>query len=258
MPAVSQEESMCWSGQASAVLAVAGFGTTAYAAYRREPAAIWMPLGYFSLMEMLQAFTYSVIDQCGLPSNQIATLLGYLHIAFQPFFVNAVSMHFIPDRVRAQIAPAVYALCFASAVFMLLQLYPFEWAGHCDPSMPLCGTRLCSVHGNWHIAWQVPTNGMCNGFAAGPSHGFPSYFIAGIIVPILYGSWRMTLFHLMLGPWLAALTTNNMTEWPAVWCLLSIGLLTIAVKTPIRRVLYVRQWRLWPRSWRSNAAAAHG
>jgi len=258
MPAVSQEESMCWSGQASAVLAVAGFGTTAYAAYRREPAAIWMPLGYFSLMEMLQAFTYSVIDQCGLPSNQIATLLGYLHIAFQPFFINAVSMHFIPDRVRAQIAPAVYALCFASAVFMLLQLYPFEWAGHCDPSMPLCGTRLCSVHGNWHIAWQVPTNGMCNGFAAGPSHGFPSYFIAGIIVPILYGSWRMTLFHLMLGPWLAALTTNNMTEWPAVWCLLSIGLLTIAVKTPIRRVLYVRQWRLWPRSWRSNAAAAHG
>jgi len=25
-------------------------------------------------------------------------------------------------------------------------------------------------------------------------------------------------------------------------------LLTIAVKTPIRRVLYVRQWWLWPRS----------
>jgi hypothetical protein len=49
-----------------------------------------------------------------------------------------------------------------------------------------------------------------------------------------------------------------MTEWPAVWCLLSIGLMTIAFKTPIRRFLYVRQWRLWPRSWRSNAAAAPG
>src|SRR4051812_2482904 len=163
-----RSESMCWSGEASAVLAMSGFGTTAYAAYRKESAAIWMPLGYFSLMEMLQAFTYSVIDECGLPSNQIATLLGYLHIAFQPFFINAVSMHFIPERARAQIAPAVYALCFASAVFMVLQLYPFAWAGQCDPSMPLCGTRLCSVHGNWHIAWQVPTNGMCNGFAAGP------------------------------------------------------------------------------------------
>jgi len=66
----------------------------------------------------------------------------------------------------------------------------------------------------------------------------------------------MTFFHLMLGP--AALTTNNMTEWPAVWCLFSIGLLTIAFKTPIRRVLYVRQWWLWRRSWRSDAAPAHG
>ena len=179
---------MCWSGDASAVLATAGLGTTAYAAYRREPAAIWMPLGYFSLMELLQAFTYSVIDQCSLPSNQIATLLGYLHIAFQPFFINAVSMHFIPDQARARIAPVVYSLCFVSAVFMLLQLYPFAWAGQCDPSMPLCGTRLCSVHGNWHIAWQVPTNGMCNSFADRFWHGFPSYVIAGIIVPILYGS----------------------------------------------------------------------
>ena len=62
----------------------------------------------------------------------------------------------------------------------------------------------------------------------------------------------------ILGPWLAKLTTNDITEWPAVWCLLSIGLLTIAVKTPIRRVLYVRQWWLWPRSWRSNAASARG
>src|SRR5260221_843031 len=128
---------MCWSGQAWAVLAMVGFGTTAYAAYRKEPAAIWMPLGYFSLMELLQAFTYSVIDQCSLPSNQIATLLGYLHIAFQPFFINAVSMHFIPDHARARIAPVVYSLCFVSAVFFLLQLYPLASACQCSPSMPL-------------------------------------------------------------------------------------------------------------------------
>jgi hypothetical protein len=51
----SQEGSMCWNGQASAVLAMAGLGTTAYAAFRKEPAAIWMPRGYFSLMEVLQA-----------------------------------------------------------------------------------------------------------------------------------------------------------------------------------------------------------
>jgi Family of unknown function (DUF5765) len=177
---------MCWSGEASAVLASAGLGTTAYAAYRKEPSAVWVPLGYFALMELLQAFTYSVIDQCGLPSNQIATLMGYLHIAFQPFFINMVSMHFILQEVRSPIAPTVYILCFAASVIMLLQLYPFAWAGHCDPSMPLCGTRLCSVHGNWHIAWEVPTNGMCNAFTNRWVGSFPTYVIAGIFLPVLW------------------------------------------------------------------------
>src|SRR5262249_60921659 len=114
--------------------------------------------------------------------------------------------------------------------------------------------RPCPVRGNWHIAWLVPTNGMCISFAHGLPHGFPSYFLVGFVLPILYGSWRMTLFHAMLGPWLAALTTNNVTEWPAVWCLLSIGLLTIAGKTPVRPVLPVRRWWLWPPSWGGSAA----
>jgi len=73
---------MCWSGEASTALAVVGIATTAYAAYKKEPAVLWITLGYFSSMELLQAFTYTVIDDCSSPSNQIATLLGYLHIAF--------------------------------------------------------------------------------------------------------------------------------------------------------------------------------
>src|SRR5882757_4267919 len=103
---------MCWSGEASAVLAGIGLASTGYAAYKKEPFSLWISLGYFSLMEALQAYTYTVINQCSLPGNQIATLLGYLHIAFQPFFINAVSLHFIPDQARARIAPVVYSLCF--------------------------------------------------------------------------------------------------------------------------------------------------
>jgi hypothetical protein len=77
---------MCWSGQASATLATIGFTSTAYVAIKGEDKALWIPLAYFSLMEMLQAATYTVIDQCGLPLNQLLTLFGALHITFQPFF----------------------------------------------------------------------------------------------------------------------------------------------------------------------------
>jgi hypothetical protein len=225
---------MCWNGQASAALATAGIAGTLYAAYKKEPVSLWTCLGYFSLMEILQAYTYSVIDQCNNPSNQVATLLGYLHITFQPFFINAVSLHFIPQRIAKKIAPAAYAVCFAAAIMMIIKLYPFGWAGHCKPGRPMCGALLCSIHGSWHIAWSLPINDV--------GEHFSWYLLAGFIVPMLYGSWRFTLYHLLAGPLLALATTRNMNEWPAVWCLLSIAFMLVVVKTPIRRVLYVKNY----------------
>jgi len=240
---------MCWNGQASSVLAAVGILSTGYACYKKEPFPLWIALGYFSLMELLQAFTYSVINQCDNPSNQIATLLGYLHITFQPFFINAISLYFIPPHIAKKIAPFAYSVCFFAALLMLVQLYPFDWAGHCDPRRPLCGELLCSFRGNWHIAWSVPTNGIGNSLTEARlvlfDNGFPGYVIAGIIMPFLYGSWRLTLYHIFLGVELSSITTNNINEWPAIWCLFSIGLLLIVIKTPVRRLLVVKRWFLW-------------
>ena len=49
---------MCWSGEASGVLAVAGLSTAAYVAIKGESKELWIPLTYFALMELLQAATY--------------------------------------------------------------------------------------------------------------------------------------------------------------------------------------------------------
>jgi hypothetical protein len=239
---------MCWSGEASTVLAVLGFAGTAYAAYKKEPPQLYLSLGYFTLMEALQAFTYSVIDQCTLPSNQIATLLGYLHIAFQPFFINAVSMYFIPRELAVKIEKPVYFLCFVSAIFMIVQLYPFEWSQPCIQGRMMCAPSLCSVSGNWHIAWNVPVNDIGNWFIRTqihPLNGYITYAVIGFALPVLYGSWRFTAYHYLLGPTLAKALTDNINEAPAVWCLLSIGLLLVVVKSPIRRFLFVRSWPLW-------------
>lgn len=192
-----------------------------------------------------------MIDQCALPSSQVATLLSYLHIVFQRFFINMLSMYFIPDAVRVKIQWPVYTVCFASAIIMLLQLYPFEWAGSCPLEEVLCAERLCSVSGNWHIAWDVPTNGMLNFITVDSWASFltayPSYFIAAFAMPLLYGSWRITIYHFLIGPQLAMLLTNDPNEVAAIWCLLSIGILLLVVKTPIRRFMFVKSWLLWPK-----------
>jgi hypothetical protein len=249
---------MCWSGEASTVLATVGVSGALYAAYKKEPASLWGTLLYFATMEALQAYTYTVINQCSLPSNQIATILGYLHIAFQPFFINAISLHFMPQPVARRLYGPVYSLCFVSAIIMLLQLYPFEWAGACEPGRALCATRLCSVNGNWHIAWDVPANGIGNWTYDHGLTGYFSYSFVAFILPLMYGSWRFTLYHFIMGPFAARMLTNNLNEAPAVWCLLSIGFLLIVIKTPVRKYLYVRRnllWR-WLFNYDPNAPAA--
>ena len=241
---------MCWNVEASTTVAALGFAATGYAADRKEAPALWAPLGYFSIMEALQAYAYFVLNDCTAPANQLVTYFSYLHIVFQPFFVNAISLYFIPWPVAQRIVPWVYALCFASCIFMLTQVYPFNWAGHCIPGDVLCGPQLCSVSGTWHLGWQVPVNGLTNPFWA----SFPTYFLTVFILPILYGSWRITAFHVVTGPLFAYFLTGNMNEWPAVWCLLSVGLLLLIVAPPIRRVLQVKRW-VWPESWRRPIGA---
>ena len=120
---------MYWSGEASGVLAAVGLATAAYVAVKGESRELWVPLTYFALMELLQAATYVYIDLCDNPNNQILTLFGYLHIAFQPFFVNMVAMYFIPKEVKKKISTTVYTLCAMSSVAMIVKMFPFDWAG---------------------------------------------------------------------------------------------------------------------------------
>jgi len=154
-------------------------------------------------------------------------------------------MYFIPKEVACKIEKPVYVLCFISAICMILQVYPFAWAGLCHIGTMLCGEKLCSVHGSWHIAWLIPANGLGNWFSAHHLTGFPSYTLIGLFLPMLYGSWRFTLYHWLMGPMLATALTHDYNEMPAVWCLLSIALLLIVIKTPLRQMLFVSRWPGW-------------
>lgn len=244
---------MCWSGEASAVLATIGLTTAAYSAYKKVPAPLWITLAYFSLMELLQAFTYAVINECSLQSNQILTLLGYIHICFQPFFVNLVSLYFLPAAKRKKVAATAYTICGIASAVMLSQLFHFTDAGHCMPGSPMCAEILCSVSGNWHIAWDVPLNGIGTPITIGDTTYnigayLWAYLIAAFIMPLAYGVWRGTIFHFLFGPFLAWLTTDNMNEWPAVWCLLSIGIVMLILKVRANPVLSEKLLRIRPRT----------
>ena len=80
------------------VLAAAGLSTAVYVAWKGESKELWIPLVYFALMELLQAVTYIYIDLCDNPTNQVLTLLGYLHVAFPTVFCQHGGAVFYPTR----------------------------------------------------------------------------------------------------------------------------------------------------------------
>ena len=230
---------MCWTASASIVMVAAGGAATAVALLRREPKGIWLTLGYFTLMEALQATGYAVVDECGTPGNRTITILSYLHIVFQPIFINAFAMAIAPSEPSSRKRSLVWAAAGLASALLILRLVPVEFLGRCLPGDVLCGVDWCLRSGNWHIAWEVPLNG--GPAALGITGQFPAYILAVFVLPLLYGSWRFVLFHLAAGPILALLLTDDPNEMPAVWCLFSIGIILISLSPFVRhRVLGAR------------------
>ena len=233
---------MCWGTEVTTGMVLAGTAGAAITWWRGDPPAIPATLLFFALMEGLQFAGYMVIDQCGTPANRTVTLLSVLHIALQPIFINAFTLAIAAPLLAPRAKRIVMGLAALATGLILLQLLPLEMLGTCDPDRPLCGAALCTVSGDWHLAWDVPYNGLFVAFdrTFGTNFGFPSYIFAVFVMPVFYGAWRMALFHALVGPMLAfSLTTNN-NEGPAIWCLFSIGILAVALVPGLRRVFLAR------------------
>lgn len=235
---------MCWSPEASAAIVAVGAVATVMTRHRGEAPAIWGTLGYFTAMEVLQLAGYGVLDECGTSANRSVTLLSYLHIAFQPIVINLFALQLVPPTIRKRAYYWVLSLAAMASAVMLLQLMPIDEFGYCLPGTPLCGAEFCTVSGTWHIAWNIPYNGLLVPFEnlIGNHSGFPTYMAAVFLLPLAYGAWRFVLMHVFAGPVLAWTLTDNPNEMPAIWCLFSIAILLIAISSTVRNVVTTESW----------------
>lgn len=224
---------MCWGAAASIGMAVAGAAAVAITVRRGEPAAIPFALGYFTVMEVLQVAGYAVKDACGLPANEAVTLASYLHIAFQPIVITAFAMAIAPTAPSAALRQRLMLLAALCSAALLLRLAPLPLLGPCLPGTAMCAEALCTRTGTWHIAWEVPLNAGLQG-ALGLQIQFPAYFAGIFLLPLLCGAWRFVLFQALSGPVLASALTPDIDEWPAIWCLFSVGLLVMSLSPAIR------------------------
>ena len=235
---------MCWSATASVTMVAMGGAAVAVTAMRGEPKAIWITVAFFTVMEGLQAAGYAVVDECSNPANRSITMLSYLHIAFQPLFINAFAMAIAPFPVPKWQRRRVYGIAALATGFMLLKLVPLQAFGPCTPGSPMCGVQTCLISGDWHIGWILPLNGFMEGIGSASSFHvwFPAYLLAVFVLPLWYGAWRFALFHILFGPLFAFTLTTNLNELPAIWCLFSVGIILVSLSPFIRvRVMGAHQ-----------------
>jgi Family of unknown function (DUF5765) len=253
---------MCWSGEASAVMAVIGF-TGALLEYRKmkknkegytdKYCLRGTVLFYFSLMELLQAFNYAVLDTPG-DLNSLFALLGYIHIAFQPFFVVWFYLSFLPKKRRQYWFKYANLFAVIACIMFLLGLIidpslPGCLSVYCTPQTNLGGmwrfddlsigcsdTSFSSYRGEWHIAWLWVTNS-CNYLRIG-------YFFVQFGLPFFWGTYRIAIYCFIFGPLLAFFLTGDPNEWAAIWCLLSISFLS-AVKIPVLERFFSVKYESW-------------
>jgi uncharacterized protein DUF5765 len=225
---------MCWSAGASIAATAIGGVATVYAAKKNVPKIRTFTLGFFTLMELLQAVSYLWIDQCATTGNVWVTYLSFLHISFQIPVISAFTLSYASEKMRKKWFKPIMIISSAATVLMLAKLLvplipniPPQWL--CVLTEPLCGTKACTYKGDWHLAWELPLWGL-----------YPSlylYYIPVFILPILYGCWRVALYMFVVGPMIAFSITTNYDEAPAIWCLFSIAIVGAMILTPLRRWL---------------------
>jgi len=206
---------MCFTENMSLAVGITGILSSLYFYIFKKNIYAAVGIGYFSLMEVLQFFQYKVIDECDNQLNKFLTILGYLHICFQPLFANIWLFAFAtnPNFIFLYMA-------FFAGLLLSSRLIVVSEDDLCDGrNEPLCGKETCVYSGNRHLAWNVRLR------AAGKYWFTPSiglHFFMWVIPMLTLFQIKPILAMLLTGPYLGYFLTNNIHEQPAIWCFTAI------------------------------------
>ena len=190
-----------------------------------------MAIFFFTLMEILQCVQYFFIAgslgdrRCEMRMNRILTVVGYVHIHFQPYFTNFFYQSFRHVKKWTKNEDAkwdlVGKLCLAQAALGLLRLWSHgnHDAYYASTNDWLEGPKLCTYRGSHHLAWSLPL--------APSSYFLPNMglhmFLMFVPVLVIGGLEELdaALFLFLTGPVFASYVSANKHESASIWCFFS-------------------------------------
>lgn len=262
---------MCFSQEMSATFSAVGLLLAIWVMRTNGNTNVVKGILYFVLMEMLQVVQYMHIatdidpaaptlgamqssPQCQSQANRVLTVLGLVHIAFQPFYSAHLSCAFVRNPKNVAQFELVKRLQLIGGTFICLRWaltyvdvstlaalgidsrYAFDaaqWAGVGTEIEWLSGPVLCTYKGFKHLAWSVPL--LPTSYYM-PSMGLHLFLMFIPFFAMDNGSFGRNIANYIAGiilfvsgPLMADTVTPNKHEAASIWCFWSITQIIILV-----------------------------
>jgi len=269
---------MCFDQKSSFGFSVVGLFLSYYIHSRTHNTRLAIGVFWFFLMEFLQGFQFFFINDCDNWWNRALTLVGYIHICYQPFFTHIINSALTKNPKYLEQYNIVLRLCLLGGTMMLSRYFLSEYVQGYGPSQPIVSAftewknittspnaqvatewlrsdtnQLCTFRGKYHLAWSVPMADVTYWVPSAAIHSFMMF------APFFVMKSNMIIqgFFLWLsGPYLASWITPNLMEQASIWCFFSITQIGIMLFL-IRETLILNWGRDWTKTKPGNTSSLH-
>ena len=212
-----------WSATSLSVLV----GSAIFCAYHKVDWRIVVSVLFLAWKELIQLLLYYNLENCN-DANKLLTVMAWIHISFQPFFVLLIISAF-SKKSRLYGIPLFLALVFA--IFNCIRIKEFNpiESNMClnhTPSKSICRPKTCSVQGEYHVAYGFELT------STDSSSYVPNlftYYLLSFAVPFFIGDWQLAAIHASVAIISKLFIKNDVGEAAAVWCVNTFWIGLVAV-----------------------------
>ena len=171
------------------------------------------PLIFLALKDLIQGFLYKYRDKKKL--ENILTTLSWIHICFQPLFVNIFMSNFSKNKKKYW--NIIFIISFLYGMYTLTTLNEFDIQNNpdCLTKNDFCSKETTSYMGKYHIAYK---------FSRDNDIFFPIIYLILMFIPSLFTNSRILgiIWGILVS--LIYVIFHNVGEGvkAAIWCFLSI------------------------------------
>lgn len=207
--------------------------------HKKMSCKLFVPLAYFSIMELFQASQYMAIYSELFTLNHVTTMLSYIHICFQPLFLNIFQTAYSNTNAHYY-HRIVYPLCIIAGFGMLLRLKGYNYYydelykkslqiytnetclctnyfDHFESNYTLAFIDNISHHVGWNISLYKPTY-----FTYSLNmHGFLTFVLPFVIERSITVPTAIYIIGIIIGTY----SSSNINVQPAMWCYVHVPLM---------------------------------